>query len=112
MTDHEHEWMAYRHTDADRFLTDTIMFFKCRECHKRLPVSDVEAMLNEHAKLKRVNEKLKTYAMLMEGRVGNSGWVIDTRTGLGLNDIMMHWLVPDEHRDALADTQEKEVADE
>ena len=47
------------------------------------------------------NERLKTYAMLMEGRVSNSSWVIKTRTRLGLSDTMMNWIIPDEHRDAL-----------
>ena len=48
----KHDWMAWRHVDADRFLADTIMFFKCRDCHKRMEVSEVEARLNENETLK------------------------------------------------------------
>ena len=49
---YKHDWMAWRHVDADRFLTDTIMFFKCRDCHKRMEVSEVERRLNENETLK------------------------------------------------------------
>ena len=64
MTEHVHDWMAWRHTDADRFLTDTIMFFKCRNCHKRMGVSEVEARLNDVEKL--IAEDV--WADIMEGK--------------------------------------------
>ena len=62
--EHVHDWMAWRHIDADRFLTDTIMFFKCRDCNKRLEVSEVEARLNDVEKL--IAEDV--WADIMEGK--------------------------------------------
>ena len=98
LADHEHEWMAWRHVDADRFITDTIMFFNCRDpdCNKRLKVSDVEAMLNEHAKLKRVRDAAQKWHDCAVYDEGNDTWTVFEK------DDEYHKLYV-----ALADTQEK-----
>ena len=74
----KHDWMAWRHIDADRFLTDTIMFFKCRNCHKRMGVSEVEARLNEYETLKAATERLSAEIVIRNIIIyGEGGFVTD-----------------------------------
>ena len=67
-------------------------------------VTEVADRLNElEAKLSKM-EELKTYAMLLEGKVSLDllDWLFETRRLLGLEKEMINWLIPDEHRGALA----------
>ena len=54
MSDHEHKWNLYI-TDWGEALE-----IAC-ECNEGLTVEQAEAMLNEHPKLKRENEKLQKF---------------------------------------------------
>ena len=80
MTDHEHEWTWWRpRPDEDYRWACNI-----KECPVELPIEQAEAMLNEHAKLKRENELI--FKLLLPD------------TALWLRSKL----------DALADTQESE----
>ncbi len=66
----------------------------------RMEIADAKDL---EAKLSKMDE-LKTYAMLLEGKVplDLTGWLLNTRRLLGLEKEMTNWLIPDEHREALA----------
>lgn len=51
MTDHVHEWHFFEESVDGAFCV--------KGCHGRLSRVEAEALLNEHAKLKRENERLK-----------------------------------------------------
>ena len=57
MTDHEHEWFTLSNSGSGLL---PYHFFQCRKCPERLMFPDALAMLNEHAKLKRLDVEMMT----------------------------------------------------
>ena len=97
MTDHVHEW--------EIILGRSVADCTVKDCRERLFLNQIVDILNEHAKLKRENKALKRYIGHSSGcewrgcEGPQEGPVVDIgKCTCGL--------------DALADTQEKEVADE
>ena len=117
ITDHEHEWKGYINESSSGVTPMASYLCSYPSCRQELSIEKVEAMLNEHAKLKRENEDAKKMACAVADVIKHDGeW--DARGGY-FHDANVPQYEMDRlidayscYEDALADTQEKEVADE
>ena len=96
MTDHEHEWRI-RQSRAPA--GGVVIFCLGRGCILELIVEDAEAILNEHAALKRVNEQV---AQITQEPMGDAEESVQHRESASRYYRIRDLLFPD----ALADTEE------
>ena len=102
MTDHEHEWKGYINESSSGVTPMASYLCSYPSCRQELSIEEVEAILNEHATLKRESEGEKERA---------NRWFLRWEMAYDILDNTQRRQY-DEELCALEDTQEKEVTDE